>query len=66
MASGWLRSFIVKHAEKINGVLGCFDRLILRGHLPLAAPGYFSTWLYSKNPQPTRLPITRSRGFRHA
>lgn len=43
-----MKSFITKHAEKINGVLACFDRVIIRGHLPMAGPGYFSTWLYSK------------------
>lgn len=43
-----MKSFILKHVDKINGVLECFDRVIIRGHLPMAAPGYFSTWLYSK------------------
>lgn len=43
-----MKSFIAKHRERINGILECFDRVILRGHLPMAAPGYFSTWLYSK------------------
>jgi len=43
-----VESFLAKHGGKILGVLECFDRLILRGHLPMAAPGYFSTWLYSK------------------
>lgn len=43
-----MKSFIAKHGDKINGVLECFDRLILRGHLPMAGAGYFSTWLYSK------------------
>ena len=42
-----MNSFVAKHAE-INGVLECFDRVILRGHLPMAGVGYFSTWLYSK------------------
>lgn len=46
--SNAVQSFIAKHAERINGVLPCFDRVILRGHLPMAGPGYFSTWLYSK------------------
>src|ERR1051326_8256987 len=46
--SNAVKSFIAKHADKINGVLDCFDRVIIRGHLPMAAPGYFSTWLYSK------------------
>lgn len=43
-----MKSFIAKHGGEISGVLECFDRLILRGHLPMAAPGYFATWLYSK------------------
>lgn len=43
-----MQSFIAKHAAKINGVLECFDRVILRGHLPMAGAGYFSTWLFSK------------------
>ena len=43
-----MKSFIAKHGQKISGVLACFDRVILRGHLPMAAPGYFSTWLFSK------------------
>jgi len=30
-----------KHGGKINGVLECFDRLIVRGHLPIAGLGYF-------------------------
>jgi hypothetical protein len=43
-----VESFIAKHGGSILGVLECFDRVILRGHLPMAAPGYFATWLYSK------------------
>jgi hypothetical protein len=49
-------SFIAKHGTSISGILECFDRLILRGHLPMAGAGYFSTWLYSRRislkPQP--------------
>lgn len=41
-------AFLRKHQEQILGVLSCFDRVIIRGHLPMAGPGYFSTWLYSK------------------
>jgi hypothetical protein len=44
-----VKSFIAKHAGKINAVLECFDRLILRGHLPMAGLGYFRTWLHSKH-----------------
>jgi hypothetical protein len=43
-----VNAFLAKHREQITGVLPCFDRVILRGHLPIAGPGYFSTWLYSK------------------
>ena len=43
-----MKSFIKKHGSKIKGVLECFDRVIIRGHLPMAGPGYFATWLYSK------------------
>jgi hypothetical protein len=46
--SNAVNSFLAKHADKITGVLECFDRVILRGHLPMAGAGYFSTWLYSK------------------
>jgi hypothetical protein len=43
-----VNAFVAKHGEKIAGVLECFDRLILRGHLPMAGVDYFSSWLYSK------------------
>ncbi len=32
-----MKSFIAKHADKISAVLSCFDRVIIRGHLPMAA-----------------------------
>jgi len=43
-----MNAFVAKHREKIQAILECFDRVIIRGHLPMAGPGYFSTWLYSK------------------
>jgi hypothetical protein len=46
-----VNSFVADHADhrpKISGVLECFDRVILRGHLPMAGAGYFASWLYSK------------------
>src|ERR1700730_13228337 len=46
--SNAVKSFIAKHSGKIKGVLECFDRVIIRGHLPMAGVGYFATWLYSK------------------
>jgi hypothetical protein len=33
-----VQSFLAKHADKITGVLSCFDRLIFRGHLPFSHP----------------------------
>jgi hypothetical protein len=43
-----MNSFLAKYADKISGTVECFDRVILRGHLPMAGAGYFSTWMYSK------------------
>lgn len=43
-----MNAFVAKHGEKIGGVLECFDRVIMRGHLPMAGVDYFSSWLYSK------------------
>jgi len=43
-----MKSFIRRHGEKINGILQCFDRVIIRGHLPMVNLGYFRTWLHSK------------------
>ncbi len=31
-----MQSFVQQHADKITGVLGCFDRLIFKGHLPIS------------------------------
>lgn len=31
-----MQSFLQQHADKIIGVLGCFDRLIFKGHLPIS------------------------------
>ena len=38
-------AFLKKHADKISGVLSCFDRVILRGHLPIAGLGYLLGWM---------------------
>lgn len=43
-----MKSFIARHGQKINGVLECFDRVILRGHLPIAGVGYFLGWMHSR------------------
>lgn len=31
-----MQSFLQEHADKISGTLGCFDRLIFKGHLPVS------------------------------
>src|SRR5437660_7784428 len=41
-------SFLVKHADKIQGVLSCFDRVIFRGYLPLSYPQGMSGFLYQQ------------------
>src|SRR5262249_10914207 len=33
-----VNSFVHKHADKITGMLGCFDRLLLKGYLPFSYP----------------------------
>ena len=43
-----MNAFVAKHRPEIKGVLHCFDRVILRGHLPIAGTGYFLRWLTSK------------------
>lgn len=44
-----MHSFIAKHADQISAVLSCFDRVILRGHLPMANPRYCRAWMWSKH-----------------
>ena len=39
-----MESFVRKHEKKINGTLGCFDRMLFRGYLPIqngCAMAYF-------------------------
>jgi hypothetical protein len=40
--------FLVKHQDKIAGVLSCFDRLIFRGYLPLSYPKGLEGFLYQQ------------------
>ena len=42
-----MQSFLAKHGDKISAVLWCFDRLIIRGHLPLASVGFFRGWMHA-------------------
>jgi hypothetical protein len=41
-------SFIEQHADQISAVVACFDRVIIRGHLPMSSVSYFWTWMRSK------------------
>lgn len=40
--------FLRKHQDQILGVLSCFDRVIIRGHLPISGTGYFMGWLSAR------------------
>jgi hypothetical protein len=40
--------FLAKHKDKIHGVLSCFDRVIIRGHLPLSYPKGLEGFLYQQ------------------
>lgn len=33
-----MQSFIEKHREKVTGVISVFDRIILKGYLPISYP----------------------------
>ncbi len=33
-----MQSFVQRHADKITGILSCFDRLIIKGYLPFSYP----------------------------
>jgi hypothetical protein len=40
--------FLVKHADKVQGVLSCFDRIIFRGYLPLSYAKGLEGFLYQQ------------------
>lgn len=42
------QAFLRKHQDEILGVLSCFDRVIIRGHLPISGIGYFLGWLQAR------------------
>lgn len=46
--SNAVKKFIARHRDRVKGVLHCFDRVIVRGHLPIAGTGYFMGWLTHK------------------
>ena len=40
--------FLMKHANRISGVLSCFDRVIFRGYLPICHPRGVLGWLHQQ------------------
>ena len=40
-----MQSFLQQHAEKITGILSCFDRLIFKGYLPFTYPRAMEAFL---------------------
>ena len=43
-----MEAFVAKHAAKIRGTLGCFDRVLFRGYLPLMSGFAMAEFLRSK------------------
>jgi hypothetical protein len=41
--------FIEQHADRINGTLGCFDRMLFRGYLPIMSGAAMATFLKSRD-----------------
>jgi hypothetical protein len=44
--------FVVKHQERVSGVLSCFDRLIFRGYLPCSYPRGLEGFLHQHGVSP--------------
>lgn len=40
-----MKQFIKKHNEKIVGTIGCFDRVLFKGHLPISSAGGMANFL---------------------
>jgi hypothetical protein len=40
--------FVRKHQKKINGTLGCFDRMLFRGYLPIQSGWMMAEFLKQK------------------
>jgi|CXWL01.1.fsa_nt_gi hypothetical protein len=43
-----MEQFIVKHQDKITGMISCFDRLLLKGYLPISHPDGMEAFLRRK------------------
>jgi hypothetical protein len=43
-----VNSFVQQHADKITGILSCFDRLIIKGYLPFSYPSSMEGFLHHR------------------
>ena len=41
--------FIEQHADRISGTLGCFERVLFRGYLPIMSGAAMATFLKSRD-----------------
>ena len=48
--------FVRKHEKKINAILGCFDRMLFRGYLPIQSGWAMAQFLNQKD---IRCPILK-------
>lgn len=44
-----MEQFIVKHQDKITGMISCFDRLLFKGYLPISHPEGMEAFLNRKD-----------------
>ena len=44
-----MEQFIVKHQDKITGIISCFDRLLFKGYLPISHPAGMEAFLNHKD-----------------
>src|SRR2546425_5350327 len=49
-----MEAFVAKHAAKIRGTLGCFDRILFPGYLPLMSGWAMAEFIRSKLPGRSR------------
>jgi hypothetical protein len=50
--------FVRKHQKKINGTLGCFDRMLFRGYLPIQ-----SGWMMAEFLKQNQISFRSLKGF---
>ena len=44
-----MREFISKYADRIHGVLSCFDRMLFRGYLPIMSGWQMAQFFNNSN-----------------